>query len=154
MDLKEILGLIASFATAIAVLLIFWQILLSKQQAITAFEDDLTKQYRDIIKNIPLEALLGENLDNATYTKTLNHFYHYIDLCCQQVFLRQNNRINKNTWENWRNGIKSNLSRPAFKKAWEEIKERSNGNFSELRELEKCDYNCDPKKWGAPRDIV
>jgi hypothetical protein len=38
-----------------------------------------------------------------------------------------------NTWNNCRDGIKSNLSKLASRKGWEEIKRRAPENFQELR---------------------
>ena len=72
---------------------------------------------------------------------------HYIDLTNEQIFLRQYNRVSAKTWENWRDGIKSNLARPAFKRAWNEIKLRVPKSFEELRRLEKVDFKDDPLKW-------
>jgi hypothetical protein len=65
----------------------------------------------------------------------------------EQIFLRQVGRVRKNTWQNWRDGIKSNLSRPTFHRAWEEIKARSNGSFQELRRLERENFKSDPANW-------
>ena len=61
--------------------------------------------------------------------------YHYFDLCNEQAFLHNNGRISSKTWLFWREGIASNLARPAFARAWCEIAARANGDFSELREL-------------------
>lgn len=74
-------------------------------------------------------------------------FYHYIDLSNEQIFLRQHGRVSAETWENWRGGIKSNLSRPAFKQAWKEIGGRAHDIFDELRRLEKSGYQDDPFRW-------
>jgi len=120
----------------------------SKQQSVTSFEDDLAKQYRDIAHRIPVEALLGRQLSDEEYTQTLAWFYQYIDLSNEETFLRQKGRVRPGTWENWCAGIKSNLGRPAFAKAWEEIKARSPKSFEELKRLEKSGFQDDPKKWG------
>jgi hypothetical protein len=138
---------IASVATAVAVFFAWWQIRLAKRQAITQFEDSLGREYREIAQRIPVKALLGEEIEEKLYEKALDDFYHYIDLTNEQVFLRQNNRITLKTWENWCDGIKSNLSRPAFKKAWAQIKSRATESFNELRRLEASDFKDDPFKW-------
>ena len=147
MNWMELVTTIASVATAVAVFFAWWQIRLAKRQAITQFEDGLGREYREIAQRIPVKALLGEEIEEKLYEKALDDFYHYIDLTNEQVFLRQNNRITLKTWENWCEGIKSNLSRPAFKKAWTEIKSRATDSFNELRRLEASGFKDDPFKW-------
>jgi hypothetical protein len=73
--------------------------------------------------------------------------YFYIDLCNEQVFLRQNRRVCGATWVFWQDGIRSNLGRPAFKKAWEDFKLAAPNSFRELRQLEKTDFKDDPASW-------
>lgn len=147
MTTLELFNLIASAATAIGVLVAAWQIWQSKKQAITAFEDTLSSQYRDLIQNLPIEALLGEDLEESFYRENLSEFYHYIDLTNSQIFLRQCNRISRKTWEDWREGIKSVISRPAFARAWTEISQRAPDSFSELRRLAESNYAEDPRRW-------
>src|SRR5438876_7925640 len=127
---------IASVATAVGVFLACWQIWLTKLQARTVFEDSLAREYRDLAQRLPIGALLGETLSEAEQRNALDDFFHYIDLSNEQVFLRMKKRVSRDTWLNWRDGIRSNLSRPAFHAAWEEVRARSQGSFSELRRLE------------------
>lgn len=134
-------------ATAIGVLLAVWQIRLGQRQSRTRFEDELTHQYREIVKRIPVEALLGEDLSQEKYTNALDAFYRYFDLCNEQIFLRQNDRISQETWENWCEGIHSHLERPAFKRAWEEVKRRAPDSFNGLRKLEATKFIEDPHLW-------
>lgn len=77
----------------------------------------------------------------------LDDFYHYIDLTNEQVFLRIQGRVTAATWRNWREGIEGHLSRPAFQRAWEEIKLRAPESFTELRRLCASDFREDPKSW-------
>jgi hypothetical protein len=90
---------------------------LTKKIDQTQFEDDLVDHYREMIKTIPVEALLGRELTPDEPKETQNGIYFYIDLSDDQVILRQNGRISKATWTIWCDGIKSNLSRVAFRKA-------------------------------------
>lgn len=144
----DIVSAIASIATAVGIWFAWQQIRLAKQQATTQFEDNMAREYREIALQLPVKALLGEELNDKEYTQALDNFYHYIDLSNEQVFLRQNERISTETWINWCDGIKSNLSRPAFKKAWEEIKMRASDSFAELRRLEASGFKDDPHSWG------
>ena len=101
----------ASVATAVGVIVASWQIILTKQQARTQFEDELVNQYREIIRCIPVEALLGKTLMGAQQSSARDAIYRYIDLSNQQIFLRQHGRASKKTWENWQDGIESHLNR-------------------------------------------
>ena len=94
-----------------------------------------------------MKALLGAELAPDEMVEAEHGLYNYLDLTNEQVFLRQNNRIGPTTWIFWQDGIKSNLARPAFKKAWENFKNMDPKGFKELRQLEKSDFKDDPKSW-------
>lgn len=149
----ELLTAAASLATAIGVIVAAYQIRLTRQLSRTQFEDDLTKQFRDIIRRIPIEALLGEELSEEAYDRTRDDFFRYIDLSNEQVFLRRNDRVSARTWKLWCEGIKAFLSRPAFGRAWGEFKDKSPDTFKELRRLEREDFKIDPYGWGKSRVI-
>ena len=138
---------VGSLATAIGVLLTWQQLRHARRQSQTSFEDALAREYREIALRLPLGALLWEEID-LQGPDVLKQFYHYFDLSNEQVFLRQNRRVSKPTWISWSGGIQSNLARPAFQKAWAEIKERSRTDFQELRRLEKSAFREDPVSWG------
>jgi hypothetical protein len=138
---------IASVVTATGILIGAIQLWLTKRINQTQFEDDLVNHYREIIKMIPVNALLEGELTPEEAWIAHDGIYYYIDLCNDQVFLRQNGRISRATWNLWRDGIRSNLSRSAFSKAWEQIKVAGPNSFSELRHLEESDFIDDPKGW-------
>ena len=146
-SISSVATAISSVVTAIGVGIAASQLIASQRQSITQFEDALNREYREIIQKIPIKALLGEELSEQEYQKSLDNFYYYIDLTNEQIFLRKKRRVRKSTWQNWCDGIHSNLSRPAFYRAWEEIKRRSDRNFQELRMLEERNYMSDPAKW-------
>jgi hypothetical protein len=138
---------LGSAATAIALIFAVVQIKLTKKQQVTEFEDDLNREYREIIARIPVKAMFEEKLSDKEYEDALKYLYRYIDLSNEEVFLRQRNRISDNTWSYWCEGIKSNLERYPFKEAWKEIKTKTEPRFSELRRLEESDFSEDPIKW-------
>jgi hypothetical protein len=146
-EIGAIIGVIASVATAVGVFLAFRQLRHTKQQAVTSFEDTIAGEYRALTTCIPTKALLGKPLSDVEHEGALDKFYRYIDLSNEQIFLRQRGRISSETWRFWRDGIKSNLCRPAFKRAWDEISQQAGGDFSELRRLVESDYKDDPKQW-------
>lgn len=142
---------IGSIATAIAVLVAAWQLYRGSLQARTNFEDDLSREYRELARCIPVKALLGGELGVEEFEQAFPRLYQYIDLTNEQIFLRMNGRISKTTWFNWRDGIKSNLERPAFAQAWARIKEGSKGSFAELRRIEASGFSSDPRRWVSAR---
>ena len=135
--------------TAVGVIVAAWQLRITKQLAITSFEDTIAREYRKLANEIPTGALLGEELSLESYEKTFDELYHYFDLTNEQVFLRQLGRVRPKTWTFWRDGIRSNMRRPAFHRAWEDISRRSNGDFSELRRLIASNYEEDPYQWAC-----
>src|SRR5882724_10109574 len=84
----------SSAATAVGVFLAWWQIRSAKQLSRTQFEDSLAQEYRQLIQPIPVKALLGEALTEQEYQESLKYLYHYVNLTNDQIFLRQQGRIN------------------------------------------------------------
>ena len=128
------------------VFLTYRQVKLRKEQATTQFEDELSREYRELARELPVKALLGDELSDEEFKEQFPDLYYYVDLSNEQVFLRFEERVSKETWENWQDGIESNLKRPAFRMAWNEIKDRSD-TFQELRRLEQNDFQTDPAEW-------
>lgn len=135
MSAIEVLSALSSIATAIGVAVAAYQLLITRHQATTTFEDTLNTQYRQAIERLPIEALFGEPLKQQDQLGLLPHFYRYFDLCNEQAFLFSLGRVSKKTWKNWEEGIKGNMSRPTFKSAWNEVARRANGDFESLRKL-------------------
>jgi hypothetical protein len=128
-------GGVGGVFTALAAIVAAWQLRHMQQQSTTAFEDALVREYRELASTLPLPALLGEPISDELHAEELDEFYRYFDLCNSQVFLHDRGRISNETWTFWEQGIRSNLKRPAFARAWAEIAARANGDFSELRRV-------------------
>jgi hypothetical protein len=135
MTLVEFLGAASNLATAIGVAVAASQLFATRRQALTTFEDSLNAQYRALVERIPVASLLGDPLRRIELRRLLPHFYHYFDLCNEQAFLYKNARVSKKTWVSWKDGIETNMRRPAFAAAWTEIARRSPTDFDHLREL-------------------
>lgn len=144
---RELIQLVANIATAVGVLLVWIPLWLAKRQAVTAFEDTLAKEFRDIMHRLPVKALLRAPLDDRERQEHLDESYHYIDLTNTQVFLRKIGRISRKTWVYWCDGIQALLSLPAFADAWGNIKQQAPNSFEELRHLEKKGFKTDPRDW-------
>lgn len=154
MSVADLLQGVSNAATAIAAVFTAFgawaavrQLRLLEQQSVTSFEDGLADEYRDIARELPLDALLGVSMSPQEVTQALPAFYRYFDLCNQQVFLNMQGRIRAETWQLWKDGIQSNLRRPAFAQAWAEIAAKATGDFNELRAL------CAPQAI-APREVA
>jgi hypothetical protein len=142
---------LGSVATAAAVVYTKRQLKAGHDQARTAFEDNLEREYRQIVADIPVQALLGAKLASPLSDEELRVFYRYIDLTNQQVFLRRQRRITSETWRNWCEGIAHHFGRPAFRDAWEQIRDKATEDFSELHRLQQSDFKDDPADWsGSP----
>lgn len=137
---------IATFGAAVGVWYARQQLISSQEIAQLQFEDSLAKEYREIANRIPTKAFLGSELSGDEYANAFDDIFHYIDLSNEQVYLRIRGRIGKEVWDNWRDGIKTNLSLPTFRRAWNEIKEKSD-SFQELRHLENEEFKFDPLGW-------
>src|SRR6516165_4876345 len=75
-------------------------------QSKTAFEDTLSSEYRQIVANMPVGALLGEKLDDETLQKSLPIFFQYFHLSNSQAYMRARRRISTRTWRLWPIDIK------------------------------------------------
>jgi hypothetical protein len=140
---------VANCVMAIGVLLAFWQLKITKRVAQLQFEDSLAKEYRDLAARIPTKAFYGVNLTEMEFLQAEDELYRYIDLCNEQVLLRIRGRISGSVWKDWCEGIDYNLRLPSFKRAWVEVKARTE-SFAELRCLETCGFKSDPRYWKTP----
>lgn len=120
------------------------------------FQDSLNKEYRNIIEKLPVQIMLSDNLlkelniENISQVFLINNrgkfeqekiisgFYRYFDLCNEQIFLILKGRISKNSSKEWLEGIKSNLNRENFKKAYKLIV-NGNKSFRELKFISEHD---------------
>lgn len=144
MSALDWIGVFASLATSVGVLLAWRQLVLSRQQLVTHFEDSLSTQYRDLLGSLPVKALLGDELSPEELDESLGVFFRYFDLSNEQVFLRQQGRVSRATWSNWAEGITSNLRLPAFRQAWDRTRNKPGKPFDELKALEHHGSGFDP----------
>ncbi len=112
------------------------QLELAREQAQTSFEDDLAREYREIIGQLPAGAFY---IDGAIELDddALRWLYRYFDLSNEQLaMVRQDKRISAEMAEQWKEGIRGNLALPVFRSAWGEISPHLPHNFFEdLREF-------------------
>lgn len=141
------LSSIVSLATALGVFIAAFELRQGQKTAQSQFEDSLDQQYRQLAKEIPVDALIGKTVSDDKKEFTRELIYNYLDLCNEQIFLRKKKRVRKDTWLDWCAGVKSHLQKPEFQVVWQEIKTESPGTFTFLEKLELTDFNGDPAKW-------
>ncbi|MES9946762.1 MAG: hypothetical protein ABW080_17550 [Candidatus Thiodiazotropha sp.] len=147
MEIYETAKVVASIATAIGVAIAAWQIRRNAEQTKTSFEDSLNKEYRELMRPIPLKALVGDNVTKIEVEASREAIYNYLDFCNQQVYLRKQKRIRKSTWLEWQEGMKINLALPLFAEVAHMVFTKLPHIFRELRKVEKSGYNADPADW-------
>ena len=130
----------------VGVFIAVWQIWESRKIAQTSFENGLNQEYRELVRDIPMDVLIGKPFKDKN-DGLREIIYNYLDLCNEQTYLRQIKRISKSRWKDWNEGIRDNLSKPAFKEVWDEIKEMAPTTFTALDSLEKSEFKIDPAKW-------
>jgi len=133
---------LASLITAFGVCFVWLQVSLAKEQARITFEDSLDREYRELIAELPIDALLGKDFNESQLNNSLGCCYRYFDLCNEQIVLHKTKkRIRKSTWKEWGDGISVNLKLPAFRGAWDRIQNECKEpafkvpTFKELREF-------------------
>src|SRR5437870_11457067 len=105
MNTSQWIEAVTSIATALGVLFAGVQLLLQKRQATTQFEDELVKQYRDIVRELPIQAHFDESVADDVLRVALRDVLSYVDLTNEQIFLRMRGRIRGDTWGDWCDGI-------------------------------------------------
>ena len=122
------------------------QLLESRRQALTTFEDKLASEYRALIRQFPADAFYTDRTVELT-EELRGVFYRYFDLSNEQLYLARLGRISTNTDAQWRDGIRGNLTKlPSFQKAWDEVAAHVPDDFFEdlralvpPRELQICE---------------
>jgi hypothetical protein len=139
---------VAAGATALGVILAAIGLLMQGRFARSSFEDELTREYRAIIRCIPTKAMLGGKLTNDERHDALKHFYHYFDLCNEQAYIKR--KISRRTWRDWKEGIKGNVNeKREFELAWSYI--ASLAGKEEFKELRKL---CPPKPYSSDEPYI
>jgi hypothetical protein len=145
-SLKEF-SFLAPYATACGVIVAMVQLWRTATQAVTTFEDSISKEYREITRRIPYKALVGIEMTDEEKNIALNEIYNYMDLCNEQIFLRKAKRVRKNTWNDWQEGMRLNFGLPFFQEASNEILNRLPTTFNEFRRVKESGYRTDPREW-------
>jgi hypothetical protein len=147
MELSRTAEVITAAATLAGVVAIYLQVRQARKHAQTAFEDQLSREFREIAHQVPTKALLGEELTESEHAQHADELYRYLDLSNEQVFLRSIGRISASTWRYWSDGISDMLKLPAFRQAWENVQLKQPKRFSELQRFVNSGFREDPRSW-------
>ena len=89
------------------------------------FFADYTKRYQEIIlhfpENINEDNFSYNDLDEKIQDLTMRYMRVYFDLCYEEYFLHKKNYIDEDVWKDWKEGMESAFSKPAFKQAWNRV---------------------------------
>jgi hypothetical protein len=125
MPWDELVRTLGSGGTLIAVLIAAQQLLLNRRQLRANFEDDLSREYRSISRELPADAFFADaDSSVALSSEELNAMFRYFDLSNEQLRYCDQRRVSRETAEAWRAGITDNLSLPRFEQAWNAITPR------------------------------
>ncbi len=145
--LEAIATAVGAVATIAGFSLAFWQLRVGARQARTKWEDDLTREYREIVQGLPPHVRLGEDAQYDEIRRLMPVFLDYFDLSNQQALLRKTCRVSRDTWEEWREGIRGSLESGAFGKAWSIVQQSRPKLFAELTHLEVHKFAANPPGW-------
>jgi hypothetical protein len=124
MSASDAISTAANVATAGGIIGVGWQLLLNRRQMTAGFERTFVDRYERVIHDVPLALLLGETFAPQDDELALRAFFEYFELCEEQLYYRETGKISGPTWHDWWEGIALNLRRPAFKQAWNHLKDR------------------------------
>lgn len=136
MSVLDVINSAAAVATATGIAFGVDQVLRSRRQRMADFEQRFVDEYRSVVRRIPLEMLPGENDYDPSDQCARRAFHDYFELCEDEAFQARQRprRVSEVAWAEWRDGINSNMSRPAFQAAWLDLGEAAPEQFDELRE--------------------
>ena len=104
----------------VALLAIWWQLSMLKRQLTLQQFSDYTKRYQEIVQRFPEDVNEPAfQLDGrGDYDQTMRAMRTYFDLCFEEWYLNNRHFIDVRIWNIWLDGMKTALSKAAFRQAW------------------------------------
>ena len=126
--------------TGVGVSVIWKQTSKLAQQLTLQLFSDYTKRYQDIILHFPEDVNSRDFVlaGRKDYEQTMRYMRTYEDLCYEEWHLHTRKLIDDDIWKDWKSGIETAFSKPAFQQAWQVIKPDSKfgGTFEQF--IEEC----------------
>ena len=136
MNAIEIINISAEIAVIIGVpvAVLIFMVGSKKQREISqlTFFADYTKRYQEIMLHLP------EDLDDETVLddeNTKRYLRVYFDLCSEEFFLNKKGHINKEVWEEWKEGMQASFNKKAIYKYW--LMRESKNGYDKFNEFVK-----------------
>jgi hypothetical protein len=122
----ELVRTLGSGGTLIAVLIAAQQLFLNRRQIRANFEDDLSREYRSISRELPVDAFFADADTSVPLTDDeLKAMFRYFDLSNEQLRYCDYGQVSPETAAAWGAGIADNLNLPRFEQVWHAITPRA-----------------------------
>ncbi|MEI7502576.1 MAG: hypothetical protein WCJ61_04775 [Paludibacter sp.] len=124
-DLIQLLLLLIAISTLTIVIYNF------KQQLKESFFTDYTKRYQEIMLHLPEKYYTNEATYNELKDEAKAYLRAYFDLCSEEYFLKSTKKIDKDVWDNWKQGIVYAFKKKVVLEAWNHFNQENYKDFSE-----------------------
>jgi hypothetical protein len=121
--------LVANFAAvAVAAAAIWFSIRSLRNQIQVSTFLEYTKRYNKVMARLPYEArkptghFRVEELSSSQQQEFFSTYRDYLNICWEETWLSQNDRIDKETWKLWKESIRQTMDFPGFDDAWQELR--------------------------------
>ena len=127
------IALATGLATLAGVVVVFRQLQSLNQQTKLQNFAEYTRRYQQIVLKFPEDINARDftltKKARKDYDEVMRYMRAYYDLCFEEWYLHGIGHIEDDFWEIWLGGIKTALSKPAFRQAWKLM--QGNTNFGE-----------------------
>ena len=114
----------------IAILGLMFTILSFRQQLRQNFFTDYTKRYQKIMLHLPEEFYTNEVTYKELQNEARAYLRAYFDLCSEEYYLKTSGKIDKEVWENWKQGIVYIFNKELILEAWSHFNQENYQDFS------------------------
>ena len=137
----------AALATAFGLFVVVAQVALTRREARLSFEDAVSREFRVILSEFPLELFLPSvGSTTAIPNSARRAILSYLDLSNEQAHLRAKGRISSSAWRDWSVGISEMLEWSQIRDVWAELRATRPRHLSALERLEDEGFR-DPISW-------
>lgn len=128
MDELELVRTVLAAIAAASVVIAAISLRMSREQATTAFEDALAREYRDIAGTLPPAAFYVDQRVKLDEVE-MQAMFRYFDLSNEQLRLIEEGRIRDETAVVWKAGIVGLLRFETFGAAWRQLQPELPADF-------------------------
>ncbi|MGW6489638.1 hypothetical protein [Streptomyces sp. NPDC055056] len=125
-------------AAGVALITLVTSSLSTARARVKAIEDAYVERYWQILDRLPPEALVGQERLAPLSREECQTVRLYLRLCEDELELRQLGWVGRETWRQWRPGIKAQLGQWPVAGEWTPIRDRqlAPDQFTLLRKLD------------------